>query len=78
MYPPPTTIIDALDSYGAFAKAELRSDQKGWLHANTLHKSHQAWYAKALKHGFMYSGPCHLRPPIHPAKYGLKLQVILK
>ncbi len=26
----------------------------------------------------MYSGPCHLRPPIQPAKYGLKLKVVLK
>ncbi len=25
-----------------------------------------------------YSGPCILRPPIEPAKYGLKLQVVLK
>ncbi len=26
----------------------------------------------------IYSGPCDLRPPIHPAKYGLKLKVVLK
>ena len=25
-----------------------------------------------------YSGPCDLRPPIQPAKYGLKLKVVLK
>ncbi len=25
-----------------------------------------------------YSGPCILRPPIQPAKYGLKLKVVLK
>ncbi len=25
-----------------------------------------------------YSGPCNLRPPIQPAKYGLKLKVVLK
>ncbi len=24
-----------------------------------------------------YSGPCDLRPPIKPAKYGLKLKVVL-
>ncbi len=26
----------------------------------------------------LYSGPCDLRPPIQPAKYGLKLKVVLK
>ncbi len=26
----------------------------------------------------MYSGPCDLRLPIWPAKYGLKLKVVLK
>ncbi len=26
----------------------------------------------------VYSVPCDLRPPIHPAKYGLKLKVVLK
>ncbi len=25
-----------------------------------------------------YSGPCDLRPPIQPVKYGLKLNVVLK
>ncbi len=25
-----------------------------------------------------YSGPCDLKPPIQPAKYGLKLKVVLK
>ena len=25
-----------------------------------------------------YNGPCDLRPPIQPAKYGLKLKVVLK
>ncbi len=25
-----------------------------------------------------YSGPCILRPPLQPEKYGLKLQVVLK
>ncbi len=27
---------------------------------------------------YNYSGPCNLRPPIQPAKYGLKLKVVLK
>ncbi len=27
---------------------------------------------------FIYSGPCDLRPPIQPAKYGLKFKVVLK
>ncbi len=27
---------------------------------------------------YMYSGPCILRPPILPVKYGLKLKVVLK
>ncbi len=27
---------------------------------------------------YTYSGPCNLRPPIQPAKYGLKLKVVLK
>ncbi len=26
----------------------------------------------------MYSGPCILRPPIQPEKYGRKLKVVLK
>ncbi len=26
----------------------------------------------------VYSGPCDLRPPIQPTKYGLKLKVVLK
>ncbi len=26
----------------------------------------------------IYSGPCDLRPAIQPAKYGLKLKVVLK
>ncbi len=26
----------------------------------------------------VYSGPCNLRLPIQPAKYGLKLKVVLK
>ncbi len=26
----------------------------------------------------IYNGPCDLRPPIQPAKYGLKLRVVLK
>ncbi len=26
----------------------------------------------------LYSGPCDLRPPIQPAKYGLKSKVVLK
>ncbi len=25
-----------------------------------------------------YGGPCILRPPVQPAKYGLKLKVVLK
>ncbi len=28
--------------------------------------------------GLQYSGPWNLRPPIQPAKYGLKLKVVLK
>ncbi len=31
----------------------------------------QTWTAK-------YSGPCILRPPLQPEKYGLKLKVVLK
>ncbi len=27
---------------------------------------------------YIYSGPCNLRPPIQPAKYGLKLKMVLK
>ncbi len=27
---------------------------------------------------FIYSGPCILRPPIQPEKYGLKLKMVLK
>ncbi len=27
---------------------------------------------------YSYSGPCDLRPPIQPAKYGLKLKGVLK
>ena len=27
---------------------------------------------------YMYSGPCILRPPLQPEKYGLKLEVVLK
>ncbi len=26
----------------------------------------------------MYSGPCILRPPLQPDKYGLKVEVVLK
>ncbi len=26
----------------------------------------------------LYSGPCILRPPLQPRKYGLKLEVVLK
>ncbi len=29
-------------------------------------------------HVSIYSGPCILRPPIQPRKYGLKLEVVLK
>ncbi len=37
----------------------------------------------SLTHKFVqlfvhYSGPCDLRLPIQPAKYGLKLKVVLK
>ncbi len=30
------------------------------------------------KSQIQYSGPCDLRPPIQPAKYGLKMKVVLK
>ncbi len=26
----------------------------------------------------MYRGPCFLRPPVQPEKYGLKLEVVIK
>ena len=29
-------------------------------------------------HDMKYSGPCILRPPLQPGKYGLKLEVVLK
>ncbi len=28
--------------------------------------------------GLVYSGPCILRPPLQPDKYGYKLEVVLK
>ncbi len=43
-----------------------------WYMADTFRQQ------QLLQKLYVYSGPCNLRPPIQPAKYGLKLKMVLK
>ncbi len=51
----------------------------GGSNKKTLHHIHISYRPlDSDKKKYMYSGPCDLRLPIQPAKYGLKLKVVLK